>query len=67
MDELEAEYYRAGVTGVNRKLKELFPNSAERVEKLLAMASTGKWEVKMHTSSDRPDEYDGGAVTDYAG
>ncbi|ODT71211.1 MAG: hypothetical protein ABS75_07960 [Pelagibacterium sp. SCN 63-23] len=67
MDELEAEFYRSGAVGVNRKLRELFPKTADRVEMLLSMEASGKWEVKMHRSSDGPDEFDDGAVIDYAG
>lgn len=67
MDQLAAEFHRGGATAVNKKLEELFPEPLERVEKLLSMQATGKWEVVLHQSSDDPDEYDDGAVIGYAG
>lgn len=67
MDDYAAEHMRAGPDAVNALLRKRFPVAAARVEQLLAMEATGKWEVKMHRSSDGPDEYDDGAVVDYAG
>ncbi|MBS3849712.1 hypothetical protein KD146_13490 [Devosia sp. BSSL-BM10] len=67
MDDFVAEYMRGGLTAANELLLERFPNASDRVAKLEAMESGGKWHVKWHDASDGADDHDDGFLDDYAG